>query len=189
MAFNVDNFKAQTLLKEGPSRPSHFEVNITKPSFVEDAGLFASTNNLRLLCKSATMPGTLLQTSIIPSYGYGPMINRPTQATFNDVNLVFIVDSNIDVYWFFKSWTDYIAKTTSGRGADRFKFEFAEQYTTTVDITKYKSTGQETHTIQLIDAFPVNVGELNLDWDDKDSINTLSVSFAYTTYELGVNAE
>lgn len=189
MAFNVDDFKSQSFLKEGLSRPSHFEVNITKPAFIQDNGLFENTNNLRLLCKSAVMPGTLLQTSIIPSYGYGPMINRPTQATFNDVNLVFLVDSNVDVYWLFKSWTEYISKTSSARGGDRYLFEFAEQYTTTVDITKYKSTGEETHTVQLIDAFPTNVGELNLDWDDKDSINTLAVSFAYTTYEIGVNAE
>jgi hypothetical protein len=74
---------------------------------------------------------------------------------------------------FFDTWQEFINPTYS------FNFTYKLDYVTNVVINQYDVHNKVTYSINLIDAYPISVNQLDLDWS-ADGHHKLTVVFAYS---------
>ena len=73
-------------------------------------------------------------------------------------------------------WFDYINPSQT------WNFRYKRNYATQILINQYDSNVRLSHQIQLVDAFPISISQMDLNWND-DNYHKLSVTFAYTYWE------
>jgi len=71
---------------------------------------------------------------------------------------------------------EYINPTLS------FDFNYRNDYISTLTVNQYSVDNKLTYSINLIDAFPVSVNQLDLDWSN-DGHHKLTVTFAYRYWQ------
>ena len=155
------------------AKPSRFEVKINPPAVLGSA---ISSSTLALRCENAVLPGRTLSTSDLRIYG--PSEKYPYQSTYEDVTLTFIVTSSMIEKTLFNTWFDYINSPTT------WNFEYKSNYVTDILISQFDTSNREMHEVKLVDAFPISVSQLDLDWGNDSGYHKLSVVFAYTYWEI-----
>lgn len=155
------------------AKPSKFEVKITPPPVL---GNIIDPATLALRCESATLPGRTLATSDLRIYG--PTEKYPYQSTYEDVTLTFIVTSSMIEKTLFSTWLDHINSPKT------WNFEYKSNYVTDILITQYDTSNREMHEVKLIEAFPISINQLDLDWSSDAPYHKLSVVFAFTYWEV-----
>jgi len=156
------------------ARASRFDVSIVPPT-----GLSSTLNNyssidprtLQLRCEISQLPGKHL--SIIEQKTYGPYQKFPYHTTYNDIDMTFIVDGDMVEKVFFDYWMDYI------NSIGNYDTAYKSDYRSNIRINQYDVTNTNTYSVTLVDAFPINVNQLDLDWSS-DGHHKLTVTFAYT---------
>ena len=136
---------------------------------------------MSLRCESAVLPGRTLATSDLRIYG--PSEKFPYQSTYEDVSLTFIVTGSMIEKTLFDNWLNQINPQNS------WNFNFKEDYVTDITITQYDQSDNEIHIVNLIEAFPIAVNQLDLDWGSDAAYHKLTVTFAYTYWEVQQTAQ
>ena len=77
---------------------------------------------------------------------------------------------------FFDAWMIYINPLYNNNS--RYKGDYA----TTIIVNQYNVSGEKTYSINLNEAFPISMNQMDLNWGD-DSYHKLSVTFAYTYWQ------
>jgi hypothetical protein len=154
------------------AKPSRFKVTIDLPKSLP-ANIDSRTLSLR--CENAALPGRTLAT--LDHRIYGPTEKYPYQSTYDDISLTFICDSNMIEKAAFDAWMEKINPSTG------WNFEYKEKYATKITITQYDNGKNEVHKVHLIDAFPVAINQLDLDWSSDAPYHKLTVTFAYHYWE------
>jgi hypothetical protein len=155
------------------AKPSRFEVKINPPSVLRSA---ISSSTLAFRCENASLPGRTLSTSDLRIYG--PTEKYPYQSAYDDITLTFIVTSSMIEKTLFNTWMDYI------NNPETWNFEYKSNYVTDILISQFDTSNRETHEVKLVDAFPISINELDLDWGNDAAYHKLSVVFAYTYWEI-----
>jgi len=158
----IHNFKSDF------SKPSRFEVTIPKIP----GGLNSTKTNLMYRCESAELP-SITYATLEQKFGSNPIEKYPYQVQFNDLSLTFIVGSDMDEKKFFDSWMELIVPSST------YNMNYKEKYVTDVRITQFDSTDIPTYAVDLMDAYPITVNQLDLDWSS-EGYHKLTVVFAYT---------
>lgn len=170
MAGNINNFKSS--FKGDLARTSRFDVNIPVPLTM--IPYVSSAKNLLYRCESANLPGRTLGT--LEQKTYGPIEKYPYLNTYNDMDLIFIVDDDMNQKVFFDAWMNYINPLYN------YNFRYKGDYSTVVTINQYDVSGQLTYSVNLYDAYPVSMNQMDLDWAS-DGYHKLGVTFAYTYWQ------
>lgn len=155
------------------AKPSRFEVKINPPPVMAS---IISPATLALRCENAVLPGRTLSTADLRIYG--PTEKYPYQSTYEDVTLTFIVTSSMIEKTLFNTWLDYINSPTS------WNFEYKSNYSADILISQFDTSNREMHQVKLVEAFPISVSQLDLDWGSDAPYHKLSVVFAYTYWEV-----
>jgi hypothetical protein len=130
-----------------------------------------STQSLSYRCEISQLPGRSLAT--LDRRTYGPAEKLPYLTTYNDIDLTFLIDGDMETKYFFDTWLDLVNPKSSN------DFNYKEDYSTTIQINQYDVTNQLSYSVQLIEAWPININQLDLDWSS-DGAHKLTVTFAYT---------
>jgi hypothetical protein len=157
----LHNFKSDL------AKPNRFEVSITTPS-----GLTSTPTNLMYRCEAAELPSKTYAT-VEQKFGSNPVEKYPYQVQFNDLTLTFMVSSDMSEKKFFDDWMNAIIPP------DSYNAMFKGDYATDITITQFNSFDVPTYAVHLIDAYPITVNQLDLDWS-ADGYHKLTVVFAYT---------
>ena len=171
MAGSINDFRAS--FKKDLARPNRFDVNIPVP-----ITLFPYLNTSRALtfrCDNTQLPSRTFSTTE-QKFGSNPVQKFPYQSSYNDITMTFLVSDDMSEKIFFDAWMEYINPSLS------FDFNFKADYTSTLTVNQYDVTNKLSYSINLIDAFPVSVNQLDLDWSN-DDVHKLSVDFAYTYWQ------
>lgn len=164
---------------KGIAIASDFRVMIMPPASISD---LMSAQQLMFRCESATLPGRTLATSDLRIYG--PTEKYPYQTTYDDITLTFICSGDMVEKTFFDGWLELINPSS------KWNFEYKESYVTTIEINQLDRLGNIPYKIKLLDAYPVSINQLDLDWYNSEAYHKLSVTFAYTSWErLPVGAD
>jgi hypothetical protein len=153
------------------ARPSRFEVLIYTPPILfapEDAGM------LRYRCEAAQLPGRTFDT--VEQKTYGPIEKFPNLTTYTDIDLTFILDDTMQAKVMFDTWLNYINPSQTNN------FNYKSDYSSDILINQYSVTNEFTYGVKLIDAYPISMNQLDLEWGS-DGYHKLTVSFAYTRWE------
>ena len=158
------------------ARPSRFDVLIPMPAVL--AAFYGDLREtLSLRCESTEMPGRIFNVTE-RRFGSAPVQKFPYLSTYTDINMNFILDSDMDLKLFFDQWMELINPSST------YNFRYKNDYVTEIAVNQYDVQNNLTYRAVLIDAFPIAVNQLDLDWSS-DNYHRLSVVFAYTKWELG----
>jgi hypothetical protein len=170
MAGNINDFKS-TFTKD-VARTNRFDVNIPVPLTL--IPYVASAKSLTYRCENAQLPGRTFATT--EQRTYGPIEKYPYLNTYNDLDLTFIVDDDMNQKVFFDAWMNYINPLYNNN------MRYKGDYATTITINQYDVTNQLSYSVNLLDCFPVSINQMDLNWGD-DGYHKLSVTFAYTSWQ------
>ena len=170
MAGSINDFKSS--FKGDLARPNRFDVDIPIPLTL--LPYIKTSNNLRYRCENANLPGRTLAT--LEQKTYGPVEKFPYMTTYNDLDLTFIVDSDMSQKVFFDAWLNYVNPLYNNN------FRYKSDYSTDLRITQYDMANEPTYSVDLYEAYPISVNQLDLDWSN-DSYHKLTVTFAYTKWK------
>lgn len=192
----ISGFRSTINNLNGLQRANHFYVTIPNPPILQgDIGPIL----LPFLTESANIPGVAFATSDIRRYGYGPMEKKPYAPVFVDQTMNFYGDGSGLVHQFFYKWMNGILKYDEfpmGRpgfnGVRPFEIEYKRQYAVDLTITTVDETDKKIIEIKLFDAFPIAVGDVNLNWGQTDSFVNFPVTFTYYKWkrtDISINLE
>jgi hypothetical protein len=129
---------------------------------------------LRYRCENANLPGRTLAT--VEQKTYGPVEKFPYLSTYNDIDLTFIVDDDMNQKTFFDAWINFI------NPAQTNNFRYKSDYATDIVITQYDVENKPSYSVNLYEAFPISINQMDLDWSN-EGYHKLNVTFAYTRWK------
>lgn len=170
MPGSISEFKS-TFTKD-LARANRFDVNIPIPLTL--IPYIKSARNLVYRCENANLPGRNLMTTE-QKIGSNPIEKYPYMSSYNDITLTFVVDGDMQQKIFFDAWLNYINPSYN------YNLRYKSDYATVMTINQYDVANKISYSINLYDAYPVAMNQLDLDWSS-DSPHKLSVTFAYTRW-------
>lgn len=184
MAFNVNEFKSK-VNKYGVAKDNLFFVEITGPALGAE---FPSTD-LRFFCRSVEIPGLVAQTAEYQNQGHGHQEKRVTNMSFDDLQMIFMVDSGYRVQQYFHRWMQAVVNYDNrdyGRaynGMLPFEVAYKDSVKGRVTISAFgQNDNRLAYTYQFDDAYPISLGSTTLAWDSTDTILTLPVAFTFSKF-------
>ena len=163
--FDVNEFKSR--IGGHLASPANFRVLMSGAILDSDGSRLLS-----LLCNQAQLPGRSFATNEITTHG--PIRKQPYQSIYDDIVFSLYCQEDMGIKELFQEWQSYIQDNSSTN-----EFSYFDDYVTDVIVEQYTPTGEITYSVKLIDAYPVMVAPLQLDWATKDSFHQLSVTMAY----------
>lgn len=201
MAFNISNFKSTFDKYGGPARPSLFEVIITK-NFQENNSKIDPVREFSFFCKSVNFPGMTAELAAMDAVGQMQK-QFPTRLTNETINAIFMVDSDHQILSFFHNWFQRVINYSTEGGMysavnyensggseltalGRLPYEvgYKDDYSCRMIIRHYSTESLpgengKYYEVILENAFPANIGDMDLAWETNDSFLTLPVGFRY----------
>jgi len=177
--FNLNNFKT-AVLTQGIAKPNRFEVLITVPTvmqpYVNDARLVS------LFCESANLPQ--LNLGIAPQRIYGPNYQNPLTIEYGgeSIPMSFLVDQKLVVKKFFDTWIHKIVDPVSFHVG--YRNSPATGYTSKIIIHQLNERDDPVYSVELVDAFPRNIGILDLNMASQNTPHKLNVTFTYRRWKI-----
>jgi len=170
MAGNINDFKSS--FTKDLARSNRFDVDVTIPLVM--IPYVTSARSLKYRCENAQLPGRTLATT--EQKTYGPIEKHPYLNTYNDIDLTFIIDDDMQQKILFDAWLNYINPAYSNN------MRYKSDYATILKINQYDVSGDLTYSVNLYDAFPISMNQMDLDWSG-DGYHKLNVTFAYTYWQ------
>jgi len=172
MAGSISAFKSS--FRTDLARPSRFDVIIPVP-FILIGSPIVDSRNLTYRCENAQLPGRTIAT--LDQKTYGPIEKFPYLSTYNDIDLSFYVDDDMKQKYLFDAWLGYINTSSTNN------YLYKDEYATTLTINQYNVSNKRTYSVDLFDAFPISINQMDLDWSNTDAVHKMSVTFAYTYWK------
>tara|TARA_R110000823_G_scaffold315320_1_gene446594 strand:- start:746 stop:1504 length:759 start_codon:yes stop_codon:yes gene_type:complete len=185
MAFNVADFRAQISNSKfgGLALSNKFIVRITPPSkvFTGKGDSFPTMEQLTFFCSTANLPGKTINTVDYKPYAYGQVNKMPLSRSNDSLTTTFFGDSNYLIMGFFQRWLNYIVQDGGEVWDNRASREIAykEDYVSYVEIIGYDQDSQEKVTYTLFEAFPTQIGAVQMGWEQNDTTIQIPIEFTY----------
>lgn len=175
MAFNVNDFRAQ-MIGDG-ARPNLFEVSFTFPSFV--AGNSEASRLITFMGKASALPASTVNSITVPYFGRELKFAGSRQ--FQPFNVTVINDENFIVRNALERWLSGLNSHVANRRNPNALTP--ESYTATMSLKQYAKDGTIAKSYNFVGAFPTQVGEIAVAWDDNDRFEEFDVTFDYQWWE------
>jgi hypothetical protein len=172
----------KTQLNKG-ARANLFEIELTFPTAVVTAigGTGTTlTKNMGLLCKAAAVPGFTVGVIEVP-FKAGRRIKIAGDRTFADWSITVINDENHTLRNAMNAWVN----TISSSNYESTSKSTATDYYSAIKIKHLKADGTISRQYQLVDAYPTDVGALDLSFDSTDTLSEFTVNFQYHYLQAG----
>lgn len=165
MSLSVNDFKAKF---SGGARPNRFRVLISFPSY---AG--GDTEQTSFMVKASSMPGVAFGEINVPFRGR--QIPYPGDKTFEPWNVTVYNDVDFGVRDAIVAWTNGINDNESNSSDTPIDSWFTDIVVEQLGLEE----DQVLKRYRLKSAYPQNVGEIALDNDSGDQIETFDCTFKY----------
>jgi hypothetical protein len=177
MAYSITQFIGS--FNNELARADRFDARIILPAGLQTY-LGEGSEILSLRCEKAQMPSRTFLTA--EQKIYGPVEKYPYMSTYNDLQLEFIVSGNMYEKELFDAWMEWINPLST------HNYQYKNEYIGGITVTQYDMTNSPTMTVNFIDAYPIAVNQLDLDWSQTNTQHKLIVVFAYTYWQNDTEA-
>ena len=168
---NISDFKAQ--LATSGARGNQFRVQITFPSIIPNAAL--AGQKLQFLAKSAQLPSSTV--GDIQVMYRGRPVHFAGEREFEPWSIEVYNDNDFIVRNAFESWVDTMANSDTTHGA-----MYTQIYQVDMQVQQLDRNDQIVKEYTFHDAFPISVGQIQLDWDSSNQIEIFPVTFQYNYF-------
>lgn len=169
---NISDFKAQ--LTGGGARPNQFRVELAFPSYVT-AGVVAASQG-QFLCKSAQLPASTVEN--IPIQYRGRAVNFAGERTFATWTVTIYNDTDFNIRNAMERWQNGIQNYTTTNGRVN-----PSDYQTDLLVHQLDRSGAIVKTYRFVDAYPLSIGLVQLDFDTTNAIETFDVEFQFNYFD------
>tara|TARA_A100001388_G_C28674387_1_gene453237 strand:- start:358 stop:957 length:600 start_codon:yes stop_codon:yes gene_type:complete len=174
MARTINEFK--TMLSGGGARANQFEVRL---SFPDSAGAVDPTGfSSRFMVKSAALPGQAID-EIAVEYR-GRTLYVAGDRTFETWTTTIINDEDFSVRTDIERWMNSINGMRDNIGALG-----PVGYMKDLGVIQYSKNGAPIKAYELINCWPISIGQIDLSWDTRSEIETFDVTWRYTDFKGG----
>ena len=204
MPFSPDEFKA-TAFPDDIALACNFMMRIPTDSL---GGEFKDLEYLSFLCNQTVIPGRHFSTNEYTTHG--PVRRMPYQSIYDQLEVSIFCSSSLrerkffdwwqnriqndkDYKWnYFKSYVEnlelwYFTRSIPygfGAGRPQGQTQPARDPNKPLDAGLGKDgKSMMSHKVRFVDAYPLQVQPLALDWGNKDTILNLPITFSYTKWE------
>jgi hypothetical protein len=110
---------------------------------------------------------------------FGPTYNRAATVDYGGAGLqmVFYVDREMKVKKYFDEWAHLCVASS------KFTARYLEEYAGTVQIFQLDEKENITYNVSLIEAFPTNIGPMQLSQGSNDTFHRLPVTMTYRYWQ------
>ena len=178
MSLDLNTFKTNLGVA---ARPNNFYVTMAVPSLasaIDGGTLDGNALNIKYLAKATTIPSFTMGIVEIPHIG-GRRLKVPGDRIFNEWQVTFIADETMGVHKLMEQWTNYIKRYDFDNN-DLTGGTNDTDYYGTVTVTHTDVSGGDLRSYQLDQAFPTEVAQLDMSYDNFDQIAEFSVTFQYS---------
>jgi hypothetical protein len=168
---NIADFKAQMI--GGGARPNQFYVQLTFPSYV-GLGVVAG-QQAQFLCRSAQLPASTIEP--ITTLYRGRPVQFAGERTFQPWTVSIYNDTSFNIRNALEVWQNGIQNydTTLGKTNPR-------DYQVDLSVFQLDRSGAIIKSYKFHDAMPVNIGPIQLDFDQQNQIEQFDVEFTYNFF-------
>jgi hypothetical protein len=169
MAINsIEKLRAFFEKSGGLAANNEYMVVLTGPT-----GLGIKSEDLHILCQSATLPGRAIATADYETTGIP--IKMPYTVLNDDVSISFLLTNDYMVKKFFEEWIDKIIDVP------RSKVMYKEDYVCDIEIIQLDKQHKPVYTTTLINAFPIKISQVDFT-DESHDVIRIAIDFAYDNY-------
>lgn len=151
------------------AKVNRFDVQIAAPFIL--LPYLGTIRTLNLRCENAQLPSRSVATAD-QKFGTNPIEKHAYMSYYGTTDMTFIVGGDMREKVFFDNWLEYINPTST------FDINYRNDYVTTVRVNQYDNQNNLAYSIDLYDAFPTAVNQVDLDWSADGHIK-LVVVFEY----------
>lgn len=173
----ISDFLAEVKNK-GLAVTNRFNVIITFPQKVIDPTNPAtpiSSRTVSLYCESTNIPGLNISTNQITIYG--ETRSHAYQKIFDDIDMSFYVDKDMQMVYLFHLWLALIADPS------KRTLSYYDDYIADVQISILSKYENETFRITLKEAYPSRIDPVNISMDSQ-YVYKLNVNWQYKYYTV-----
>ena len=180
----LDKFKSK--LTGGGARANLFECEIPIPDFAKPDNVTDLNDKMRMLVKTAALPGSTVASIPIPFRGR--VLNVAGDRTFESWTVTIINDTDFALRRVFEKWMNGM-----NRHSDTSGFVNPSDYQKDIMVSQlgrapYKSSGSSGNvpilrTYKMYGCFPSSVGSIPLSYDSSDTIEQYDVTFEIQWWE------
>ena len=179
---NITEFKSR--LSGGGARANQFKVMLTFPDIATTGGDGppgqSGTNlmdDMSFLCTSTTLPGQTIGTTTVKFRGRELKLAGDSR-TFTDWSFSVMNDTNFKIYRAFETWLNAINNMTDNTGVVATSL-----YQSTGSIIQLDRNGEPLKTYKFVGCFPNKLGDIALDYDTENTIESFDVDLSYQWFE------
>lgn len=173
MAFDINQFRGQ--LTGGGARPSMFEV-------ILKSGISNIPDKFSFMCKASSLPGSSVGS--VPVNYFGRPIYLAGDREVQPWNVTIINDEDFDVRNALVYWNSQIASHTTLQQSLRVGGATSNpmSYVGSATINQYGKEGNIIKSASLINCWPIDIGQIQLSWDNSNTIEEFDCTFVYDSF-------
>ena len=167
-------------------RPNLFMVSVTSlgDNLDESSGVKGTDADFTFLCRSAGIPASTIGTVEVPFRGR--VIKLPGDRTFESWTVTVMADEDMSVRGYFEKWMEKLNKHENGAGyTDKFAstLRVSQLARGTATTTALKDPHSVVRSYDFYNAFPTNIAQIDLSYDNNNTIAEYTVEFQYDWWE------
>jgi hypothetical protein len=165
----LNNFISE-IKQNALARSNRYAVLFTPPAGVDPSAL----QRVLLFCDQVQLPG--VNYSTIQNRTFGEFREVPYEKLFDNVNMSFYVDNDMQVKHLFDNWIDSIQDPITRT------FNYYNKYTSNMVIEVQDINDKTRYQVTLWECYPKNLGAIQLDYASKDVMKmTVTMQYKYWT--------
>lgn len=181
MAFNINDLRSQ--LTFGGAKSSLFQIDLTFPTGVaggNGVSALGAAQKSRFMAKAGTIPASTLGTIEVPYFGR--KIKLAGDRTFDEWTVNIINDEDFLIRNAMEQWHS----TINSHQGNITSFASAQplQYKAQAQITQFSKTGAPLRVYQFNGLFPVQIGAIEMSWENENQIEEFQVTFQYDWWSV-----
>lgn len=165
---DISAFKAQMI--QGGARSNQFRVEINFPSIVPNGSL--AGQKLQFLAKSTQLPQSSV--SDVAVMYRGRPVHFAGEREFQPWNIEVYNDNDFVIRNAFEAWIDSIQNAENTNGIQQ-----PSLYQIDMSVIQTDRNDREVKRYKFVDAWPMEVGAIALDWENNNQIEVFPVTFQY----------
>jgi hypothetical protein len=179
MPFTVNDFRAK--LQYGGARQNLFEVRLPFPPVSQGT---SNTEQFAFMCKAASLPPEEVGVIAVPYFGRS--IKVPGDRTFPEWQVTVINDEGFELRDTFERWSNAINGHFSNLRDPAA--QFTSGFMVNASVLQYNKIGDVIKEYDMIGLWPSAVTQIDLGWDQNDTIEDFQVTLQYAWWESTTTA-
>lgn len=162
-------------MQGGGARPNQFAVTLTFPGRLQNSLTQRAGQQSNFVCRAASLPQSTISDIVV---GYrGRPVHFAGERDFAPWAVSIINDTNFVMRDAMEYWSDRIVNYDRTNG-----ILSPLDYMTDLYVTQLDRDDRPLKTYQFFDAYPTNVGDIQLSFDQNNAIEEFAVQFVYNYF-------